>query len=314
MEKPHTTPKDFFVWFGAMLSLYWAAIAFIFLFFNYINYTWPNALSYLPNNPYDSGIGFQMASIVVFLPVYMVLAWLIRHDIAADPTRKDIWVRRWALILTLFIAGITMAGDLVTVLAAFFGGEELTGAFLLKVVFLFMVAAVAFMHFIADYRGYWEQQPQYRRRVCWGVGILAVLTIATGFVLFGSPSAARQYRFDEQRVSDLQAIQSQVTYYYQQKRELPPTLASLNSATLGFSVPSDPVSNAPYEYKLSSALSFELCATFERQSLGKNAANELSGPYGRAQDTWDHAEGRTCFTRTIDPAFYPPSPTQAKPL
>jgi hypothetical protein len=314
MEKPRTTPKDFFIWFGAMLSLYWATISFIFLFFNYINYTWPNSLSYLPNNPYDSGIGFQMASIVVFLPIYMLLSWLIRRDIALDPTRKDIWVRRWALILTLFIAGITMAGDLVTLLATFFSGDEVTLAFSIKVVFLFMVGAMAFMHFIADYRGYWDEQPQYRRRVCWGIGLLAVLTIATGFVLFGTPAAARQYRFDEQRVNNLQEIQSQVTYYYQQKRELPPNLSSLNSATLGFAVPTDPDTNAAYEYKQTGALSFELCATFSRQSLGQNPSNTVSRPYGTMQDSWDHSAGRTCFTRSIDPAFYPQNPPQAKPL
>lgn len=307
MDKPKTTPKDFFLWAGAMISLYWAVIAFIFLVFHYIDYALPNALSYLPPNPYDSGIGFEMASIVVFLPIYMLLSWLIRRDITKDASRKEIWVRRWALILTLFVAGATMAGDLVSLLAAFFGGNDLTGAFLLKTAVLLMVAAIAFMHFIADYWGYWEQFPQRRRRVCWGVGILAVLAIAAGFVLFGSPAAARQYRFDERRVSDLGSIQAQVTYFYQQKRSLPEDLAQLNNATLAKSVPVDPVTGASYEYRKINDLSFELCATFERPSLGQNNWVSMPTPYGQTQINWQHGVGRTCFNRTIDPDFYPPT-------
>jgi type II secretory pathway pseudopilin PulG len=310
MDKPRTTPKDFFVWAGAMIALYWAAISFVTLIFTYIDYAFPNTLSYLSPNPYDSGIGFNMASIVVFLPVYMLLAWLIRRDIVRDPSRKDIWVRRWALILTLFVAGATMAGDLVTVLAKFFGGEELTGPFVLKVVVIFAVAAIAFMHFIADYWGYWEQWPSRRRSVCVSVGVLAALAIVAGFVLFGTPAAARQYRMDEQRVNDLQSIQSQTTYYYQAKQKLPASLADLTNSISGFVAPTDPSTGAAYEYRALGARSFELCATFSRQSFDSQAtvpeSVALGTPSGRGFDTWAHGEGRTCFTRTIDPQLYPP--------
>lgn len=299
------------MWAGAMISLYWAVISFVFLVFNYIDYAWPNALSYLPNNPYDTNIGFEMASIIVFLPIYMLLSWLIRRDIARDASRKDIWVRRWALILTLFIAGATMAGDLVTLLASFFGGEELTFAFLLKVLVLFLVAAVAFMHFIADYWGYWDQYPSRRRSVCWGVGILALAGIAIGFVMFGTPAAARQYRYDEQRTSDLQSIQSQITYFYQQKRVLPGTLSQLEDPVLGFSVPTDPETGKAYEYRTTAKLSFELCAAFDRASLGQEAA-QPARPNGTMQDSWQHGAGHTCYQRTIDPAFFPPSPKPAQ--
>lgn len=302
------------MWAGAMISLYWAAIAFILLTFDYINYAWPNVLSYLPPNPYDSGIGFEMASIVVFLPIYMLLSWLIRRDIEADASRKDIWVRRWALILTLFVAGATMAGDLVTLLASFFGGDELTGAFVLKVVVLFAVAAIAFMHFIADYWGYWEQYPARRRNVCWGVGVLAVAAIAAGFAMFGSPAAARQYRYDAERVGDLQSIQSETTYYYQQKRELPKTLQDLNSPVLGFTVPTDPATGQMYDYRTTGPLSFELCAAFDRESLGGQTqyAGSPSVPvtaHGGGA-SWEHGRGTQCFERTIDPAFYPPAKAQ----
>ena len=59
MDKPKTTPKDFFLWAGAIITFYWSVIAFILLTFDYINYTFPNALSYYPADPYQSGISYE---------------------------------------------------------------------------------------------------------------------------------------------------------------------------------------------------------------------------------------------------------------
>src|SRR5438105_182995 len=155
MDKPRITAKDFFLWAGAMVAFYWSVIAYIYLVFDYINYAFPNALSYYPTDPYQSGISFGMASIIVLLPLYMFLMRIIRRDIARDASRAEIWVRRWALILTLFVAGITVAIDLITLLTTFLNGQDLTTAFLLKVAVVFLVAAGVFMHFIADLRGFW---------------------------------------------------------------------------------------------------------------------------------------------------------------
>src|SRR3990167_7982518 len=132
MEKPKTTAKDFFLWAGAMVAFYWSVIAYTFLVFDYINYVYPNVLAYYPADPYQSGISFEMASVIVLLPIYLLLMWLIHRDAARDPSRGEIWVRRWALILTLFVAGIAMAADLITLLTTFLSGEALTLAFMLK--------------------------------------------------------------------------------------------------------------------------------------------------------------------------------------
>ena len=158
-NKPKTTPKDFFLWAGAMVALYWSVVAFLGLVFDYINYAFPNATSYsyYPSNPYQSGISYEMASLIVLFPLFVVLMRVIHTDIVRDPSRSEIWVRRWALFLTLFVAGATMAGDIIVLLTSFLNGSDLTTAFLLKIALVFLVAAAGFMHFIADYRGYWEK-------------------------------------------------------------------------------------------------------------------------------------------------------------
>lgn len=316
MEKPKTTPKDFFLWAGAIVSFYWSVIAFILLTFDYINYALPNVLSYYPADPYQSGISYEMASIIVLLPLYMLLMRIIHGDIIRDPSRKEVWVRRWALILTLFVAGIAMAADLITLLTTFLNGEALTLAFLLKVIILFFVAGGVFMHFIADLKGYWDTFPKRRNMVRIGVAILAVGTIVAGFFIVGTPAQARLARYDAQKVSDLQNIQSQVVTYYQAKQKLPATLSDLNDSLAYSGIPVDPQTGAAYGYESTGALSFNVCATFNAESRARQAVPErpieITMPadvFGK-QDNWQHGAGDVCFDRTIDPSFYPPIKAQ----
>ena len=314
MEKPKTTPKDFFLWAGAMVAFYWSVIAFIFLIFDYINYTFPNALTYYPVDPYQGGISYEMASIIVLLPLYMWLMKIIRGDMSRDASRKEIWVRRWALILTLFVAGVAIAVDLIMLLTTFLNGEELTTAFLLKILVIFLVAAGVFMHFIADLRGYWDTFPLRKRSVGIGVAILAIVAIIAGFFVVGTPAQARLARFDAQKVSDLQNIQSQVVYYWQAKQKLPVVITDLNNSLSYGPVPIDMQTGEPYTYQATGALSFKLCAVFNAESrVNQNPPPETRavmpmpvGGKGMPQDNWQHGSGQVCFDRTIDPSFYPP--------
>lgn len=317
MDKPKTTAKDFFLWAGAIVAFYWSVIAYTFLVFDYINYTFPNALSYYPVDPYQSGISYEMASIIVLFPIYMFLMWIIHKDAKVDPSRNDIWVRRWALILTLFVAGVTIAVDLITLLTTFLNGEALTIAFLLKVLIIFLIAAGVFMHFIADLKGYWDAFPERRNMVRIGVAVLAVVTIVAGFFIVGTPAQARLARFDQQKVSDLQNVRSQIESYWQVKRTLPATLVDLSTVPYG-SVPVDVQTGDAYGYEATGALSFKLCADFNAASRGNQNAYAVGSTYsepmrptpaggkGMKQDNWQHGAGQVCFERTIDPAFYPP--------
>jgi len=310
MDKPKTTPKDFFLWAGAVISFYWSVISFVLLILQYIDYTFPNALTYYPANPYESAIGYQMASVCVLLPIFLLLSWVIQRDITKNPSLKDLWVRRWALILTLFVASVAMVGDLVALLTTFFNGEEMTTGFLLKVLVIFLVAAGVFMHFIADFGDYWDRFPQRRRLVAIGVVVLATATIISGFLILGTPAEARLALFDSQKVNDLQNIQQQVITYWQAKQTLPRTIAELNNS-LTFMAPVDMQSGEPYRYEATGALTFKLCATFNKSSQPIQfspetpRALEKGGVVSRS-DSWQHEVGERCFDRTIDPGLYPP--------
>ncbi len=141
------------------------------------------------------------------------------------------------------------------------------------------------------------------------IGALTVMTVIGGFLIIGSPSHIRDLRLDQQRTSDLQSIQYSISNYWQQKRVLPKTLGDLNDPLVGVTVPSDPLTKQPYEYKVESKENtFSICATFATPSedmSGKGSYADVSMPYPSMDGTFDHAAGRTCFTRTIDPDKFP---------
>jgi hypothetical protein len=314
MDKPKITAKDFFLWAGALVSFYWTVIAYTFLVFDYINYTFPNPLAYYPANPYESGISYEMASIIVLLPVYLYLMSLIRKDSEVDPSRKEIWVRRWAIILTLFLSGAAMIGDLISLLTTFLRGEELSTSFLLKTLVIILVAGGVFLYFRADLKNYWDTNQSRRSLLRIGIAVLAIITIGSGFLIVGTPQQARLMRFDAQKVGDLQNIQSQVVNYYQAKQKLPISLADINTSLMYSPLPVDIQTGEQYGYEAAGSLSFKLCAMFNAESRSSQNVYYESrammpmpmGDKGMMQDNWQHGSGRVCFDRTIDPSFYPP--------
>ena len=317
MDKPKVTPKDFFLWIGAMAALYAAVVAFVALIFDYINHAFPNPVQYgYDYDPYSSSISYETASLIVLTPVALLLMRFIRRNMAADPTRKELWVRRWALFLTIFIAGATFIIDLIVLLNAYLQGEDLTVGFVLKVLTVLLVAALGFMHFMADAWGYWEKEPQRAKMVNWAVGVLVLITLVAGFFIVGSPQQLRAQKQDAIRLQNLQDIQWQIVNYWQLKEGLPATLAELSDPISNNIIPRDPSSGEPYEYSATGELTFQLCAIFAGEG-------DSSGVYGRPsmhmtkledptaagtpiEDNWQHETGRTCFDRTIDPQRYRP--------
>lgn len=312
-DKPAVTPKDFFLWAGAMAALYVSVVSFLILLFEYIDRSFPDPVTNMYVDPYSGAIRFAMASIIVLVPLTVVLLRLIRKDIEANPEKKQLWVRRWALVLTLFIAGATIAIDLITLINTFLGGE-ISIRFGLKVAVVLLVSAAGFMHFYADLKGYWQRHPGRAQTVGGAFIALAFLAIASGFFIIGSPTDIRLMRLDAQKEGDLNNIQWQVVNFYQTKETLPADLSELNDPLSGQVVPKDPQTGEAYEYERTSDSSFNLCAVFNREGVQNSyyrpymysepAISSVSDP--SMKETWQHGVGRTCFSRTIDPERYPP--------
>lgn len=315
-EKSKATPKDFFLWLMAMIALYFSVGSFIALSFEYIERLvgFGAVIGY---DPYSGGIRFAIASLLVLFPVYLVLTRILNKDIRLNPEKKDVWVRKWLVFLTVFAAGIGLIVDLVILIQTFLGGEELTAAFLLKVVTVFILFGGVFYYYLQDIRGVWEREEKKSKAIGVGVTAVVVLSIIGGFFIMGSPATQRALRQDQQRIDDLRNLQSQVTEYYRTTEKLPKTLDDLKDPLIGNYIQDDPETGEPYEYTPTGDLVFELCATFSLP-LPEFDEDKIDRSDWRVRDLqqtaadWAHEEGRTCFERTVDPERITPfKPTRA---
>ncbi len=298
-----TSAKDFFLNLGAIVALYTVVITLVNLLFTVINRAWPQVNSGYYYGSYSGTISWPVATLIIFFPVYILLMWLLERDYVKDPQKRNLPIRRWLTYITLFIAGLTMAIDLVTVIYYFIDGQELTTGFLMKVFSLFVLTLLVFFYYIQDIR---EKLNSASRKV-WTIVALVIVVggITWGFSVIGSPRTQQLLRYDEQKVNDLQNINSYVQSYYSMKGSLPQNLSELAAGTGYQSIPNDPQTGNPYEYKLigQSSKAYELCANFNSQSPEASQPNIYMRPVG--YQSWNHPAGHYCFSESIPVNMYP---------
>lgn len=301
-----TTAKDFFLYLGVIIGLYVSSISFLILIFQIIDKTFPLAAEYTGN--IDSAIRSSLAALIIFFPAFIYVSHLTNKDLIVNPEKKDMWIRRWMIFLTLFIAGLTIAIDLATLIYRFLGAEDLTTRFFLKVFFVLAVAITVLRSTLFDLK---RETFEYTKNIKIRASIVSLLILVSviyGIVMIGSPASQRAKMMDEQRISDLSNIQSQIVYtQWQNKAEVPANLEALKDPISGFTLPTDPETKESYEYTMLSKNSFELCATFKTKT--PVASETITKPmYPYANENWQHDIGRTCFTRVIDEKLYPINP------
>ncbi|MBU6371039.1 MAG: hypothetical protein KGH93_01230 [Patescibacteria group bacterium] len=308
--KPQTGAKDFFLYLGATIALYVSVTSFLTLIFAVLDKTLPMAGEYAGGS--DGAIRTSIAALVIFLPALFLVSRVIARDLAVHPEKKDLWVRRTMIYLTLFLACLVIAIDLAVLVYRFLGAEDLSARFFLKV--LFVMGAALETGRLYGYE--LSREPSvYRadmRARIWIVSVFAIGAVAAGVGFVGTPAENRAKNLDMTRVNDLSSIQGQLVYQqWENKGSLPVNLAALNDPISGFAVPTDPETATAYGYKKLSATSFELCAVFDAASDDiANPAAVPAYPVSAMSQNWSHAKGPVCFLRTIDPKLYKAAPVK----
>lgn len=317
-----TEPKDVFLHLLSIISLYASATAFLVLFFQYINVLIPDSFQrgFYQFQSYYSSIRWSIASLIVIFPVYIWTGWYLNKVYSLEPSKKNLRIRKWLLNFTVFAASIIIIGDLVTLIYNFLGGD-LTTRFILKIAAILFVAAAVFFYYFWELKNWSKISATARKIFIYTIITIVAASVVAGFFIVGSPQKERLRRFDDQRVSDLQTIQRQIIYYWQNKEKLPAALGDLKDPISGFNPAKDPETGVDYGYGVKSELSpsgrsaavreFSLCANFNRPSL-ESAASYIELPtyppqyYQKSDSNWEHGVGYVCFIRIIDPELYRP--------
>lgn len=303
-----STPRDVFLYLLVTATLYASVVSFIAMLFAYVDALYLDQL----NSCYSCSLGqirWASSILIVVFPVFLFIFSRLRKEYLATPEKREIKARKWLVYLTLFISAVTVIVDLIFLVSNFYSGD-LTTKFLLKTLVVLVVAAAIFWYYIRDVKQE-AISSQKTKVIAWVASLVILAALVSGFFIVGSPAQQRDRRFDDQRTSDLQSIQSDIVYsYYMSKQKLPTSLSDLKNDVTGFVLPVDPQTGQSYEYHVTGSLSFQLCADFKTNSQAVRGTpvypQPINGPFPTGQQNWKHGPGRICFSRTIDPDLLRP--------
>lgn len=299
MENERISPKHIFLHLFTIVMLYITTVNILTLVFQYINLSVKDALpdAFRAMYSYEM-IRFSLASVIIVLPLFIWGSWFLNRLYLRNIEIRKMKTRKWLIYLTLFIIAIVIVADLIGVVWNFLGGE-ITLRFLSKAVSVLIITGSIFGYYLWDVRR--EAPSKNSKYFAIALIVLSLFLIVFGFMKSGSPAQERLRKFDYQRISNLQEIQSQIIFYWQGKEKLPLKLEDLEDPISGYISSKDPQTGELYEYIIVSENEFKLCANFnlkgdDQYSIAKpNAVN----------NNWQHEAGKYCFDRKIDKDLYP---------
>lgn len=234
-----------------------------------------------------SAVTWQMASIAVAFPIFLLVMRTILREAQDRPERLLSPVRKWLTYIALLLTAGAMIGDLIWFLDYFLTGE-LTSRFVLKALTVILIAGAIFIYYrdtnAALVRG-------RSRKFAIGAVVVVIAAFAIGVGVAGTPGKQRRLEADSHRIQDLRAIAHAAHSWYPSK-ELP---ANLSGFQLPHAKTVDPENGRPYEYRIKSITQYELCATFDTAEETDQTASLF----------WHHNQGRTCYTldATVQPQW-----------
>lgn len=280
--RPYVSAREVFTYLLLFASLYLSGYTLGALLFELIDVGFPDPASRRYYEYVASTIRWWISLLLVAFPLFVFVAAGVGRDVRNDPSRRTSRIRRQLTYLTLFIASLVLIGDATTLIYNVLGGE-LTTRFVLKVLVLGAIAGSAFGYFLWDVRttDAGVTTGSTDRHALAGSAVAVTLAVAAGLWVIGSPAAAREARFDKQRVAALDEISRAVDVYFSRNSRLPGTLIDLRQASSAQVY--DPATGTMFDYVATGERSYELCATFY-------------GDSGEVPSTfWWHPAGRQCY-------------------
>ena len=298
--------RDAFFYLLSFVTLAIWAGALGAVLFQFADFAIPDALSGRYSSDFRSAIAWNLASLGVAFPIYLLAMRLIFSEARKSPERLQSGVRKWLTYLALLITASAVIGDLICFLGYFLLGE-LTARFLIKELIVLVICGGIFGYYLSSLR--WDRDTglslqRTRNRFYAAIAAVAVAgTFITGIAIAGMPSEQRQREADRRRVSNLRSIASAVHDRYSRREvstlpALPPTLEALKAERFVDRI-TDPETGAGYIYRPGDGTAYNLCATFAYPDAAESTRWNATSPF------WRHPAGESCFS--LDASQSPPN-------
>ena len=143
--------RDAFLYLLAFSTLAIWTIALGSLAFTLIDRWIPDPVAAQVYVSYRNAVSYQIASIIVAFPIFLVVMSFILREVESSPERLQSGVRKWLTYIALLMTAGTMIGDLVVFLTTFLQGE-LTLRFVLKAIVVILIAGSIFWYYLGSLR------------------------------------------------------------------------------------------------------------------------------------------------------------------
>jgi len=277
-------PLDAFLNLFNLITLGWLAISFGQLVFWLINRFF--SPEFIDQYGYSqTGLKFAIASLIIVTPIFLLVAGYLHKEYKLDRLSPQSGIHRWLTYLMLLISALNIIGSLIAIVFRLLEGDY-TLATILKILTVFLIALGIFGYYWFDLRRKdYSQKNIVSVASAYAVVVLVLAAIISSFFMVDSPVTSRMRNFDRQRVDNLNSLTYMIDSDYNNTKALP---ASLSGAKYEGII--DPETKQPYEYRVISADSYELCATFSLKATADNRGYIDPGNLSY------HQAGHQCFT------------------
>lgn len=286
MSENHSA-KFAFYYLLSLAALIFMAISFGMIVFGIIDVSIIDPL--LASNRINtySNFKFALSALLISAPIYFFTLNLIKKGIKKKELDLSSPIRRWLTYLIILVSAMIMLGVFIGTFNGFLSGE-LTLRFILKALSLLIISGLTFGYYFCDIRsGESSGRNKWNKFFLLSSLVLVLAAFISAWFYIDSPKEARDKRMDQKLVNEIEILEQNVNYYYEENNQIPDTLTDFIDSQERIAYLND----LGVEYKKSGEDDFELCATFKRASQDDARNNiYLVGPRNKL-----HNSGYDCF-------------------
>ncbi len=150
--RPYLSARDVFTYLVLFCALYASVFYIVQMLFAFIDKAVPDAVTNAYGYAYqDSTIRWDIAGLIVSVPLFLFMFRLVSRRIARDPMARESRPRKWLTYITLAMAVSAMAGDLANIVYSALSGD-LTLPVILKSLVVAAISGGTFLYFYNDVR------------------------------------------------------------------------------------------------------------------------------------------------------------------
>ncbi len=243
--------------------------------------------------PFNLNFGESATLLLVGGVLFFIARFLEKKAFDQKTIELTAGPRIWILRLILLAGGLSVTYDFYYLVSHYLGGRG-EPVDLLHALMMFGVGSLIILFAALNLSGRFQpESPLFNPR---SLGFLALTFSSVIFSIYmAPPHVMKQLREDSRQLDQISDLINTIRNYYSKKKALPTNLNDLLEVGLNKGKALDLVVKAPYHYKATGKTSFEICATFRRDSKDRFLLNSTFYDYRHFElRNFHYKEGRSC--------------------